>query len=311
MNQGIFGFPTALSNGSTNILNTTEIDVSGTYLIKPGTKRLVIFSVGGGGGGGAGGKRASGTQHSGGGSGSGGGQIYQDFNVEDLGGVNTTLSIVIGAGGVAGATAGDTAAGGAGGTGGTTTIAPTGKPAILISCLGGGGGAGGSTLNTLGGTVRTGFFYGVQINHIIGGGSSRTTGVPTAVSVTNINNHGGAGGAGLAVTPVAIAGGVIQVIQTTTTSVVSPEVARSDAVGVIYSGGTSTVAPVKSYLQISGKLSPGFGGAGGGSGTTGATKGGDGYRGSGGGGGGSTLNTFTAGTGGTGGNGYVCITAIG
>ena len=308
MNQGIFGFPTALSN---NTISTKEIDVSGTYLIAPGTKRLVIFAVGAGGGGGAGGKRASGTAQSGGAAGSGGSQIYQDFNVEDLGGANTTLSIVIGAGGLAGATAGDTAAGGAGGTGGTTTIAPTGKPAILISCLGGGGGAGGTTLNTTGGTVRTGFSYGATLTHIIGGGSNRTTGVGAAVSVININNHGGAGGAGLEITPVAIAGGVIQVIQTTTTSVVSPEVARSGAVGVIYSGGTNTVAPVDSYLHILGKMSPGFGGAGGGSGTTGATKGGNGYRGSGGGGGGSTLNTFTAGTGGTGGNGYVCITAIG
>ena len=101
MNQGIFGFPTALSN---TIISTTEIDVSGTYLIAPGTKRLVIFAVGGGGGGGAGGKRASGATQSGGAGASGGAQIYQDFNVEDLGGVNSTLSIVIGAGGVAGAT---------------------------------------------------------------------------------------------------------------------------------------------------------------------------------------------------------------
>ena len=308
MNQGIFGFPAALGG---SVLSTKEIDASGTYLIEPGTKRLVIFAVGGGGGGGAGGKQASGQGHSGGGAGSGGAQVYQDFNVEDLGGVNTTLAIAIGAGGVAGATAGDTAAGGAGGTGGTTTITPTGKPGFLISCLGGGGGAGGLTANTTGGTVRTGFSYGATLTHIIGGGSNRTTGVGAAVSVININNHGGAGGAGLATTPVAIAGGVMQVIQTTTTSVVSPEVARSGAVGVIYSGGTNTVAPVNSNLHILGKMSPGFGGAGGGSGTTGGTKGGNGYRGSGGGGGGSTLNTFTAGTGGTGGNGYVCITAIG
>ena len=137
MNQGVFGFPTALGGG---VLRTTEIDVSGTYLIAPGTKRLVIFAVGGGGGGGAGGKRASGTAQSGGGGGSGGGQVYQDFNVEDLGGANTTLSIVIGAGGVAGATARNNTAGSPGEVGGTTTITPTGKPGVLISCLGGGGG---------------------------------------------------------------------------------------------------------------------------------------------------------------------------
>ena len=310
MNQGIFGFPSALGG---SVLRTTEIDVSGTYLIASGTTRLVIFAVGGGGGGGAGGKRASGTALSGGAAGSGGGQIYQDFNVEDLGGVNTTLAIAIGAGGVAGATAGDTAGGGIGGTGGTTTITPTGKPGLLISCIGGEGG-GGAVLTGFGsssGSNRTGFSYGATLTHITGGGSSRSTGVPAAVPVISINNHGGVGGAGLAATPVAIAGCAIQVIQTTTTSVVSPEIARSAAVGVIYSGGTDTVAPVNSYLHILGKMSPGFGGAGGGSGTTGATKGGNGYRGSGGGGGGSTLNTFTSGGGGTGGNGYVCIVAIG
>ena len=305
MNQGIFGFPTALGG---SVLSTKEIDASGTYLIAPGTKRLVIFAVGGGGGGGAGGKRASGTAQSGGAAGSGGAQVYQDFNVEDLGGVNTTLSIVIGAGGLAGATAGDTAAGGAGGTGGTTTLTPTGKPGILISCLGGGGGAGGTTTSTTGGTVRTGFSYGATLTHIIGAGCIASTGSPTDMAIVNINYHGGAGGSGLAATPVAITGGATY-FPTGSTSVVGyADQARGNVAP--YSRGSSTVAPVDSYLHILGKMSPGIGGNGGGSGTTGATKGGNGYRGSGGGGGGSTLNTFTSGGGGVGGNGYVCIVAI-
>ena len=305
MNQGIFGFPTALGGA---VLRTTEIDVSGTYLIAPGTTRLVIFAVGGGGGGGAGGKRLSGTAQTGGAAGSGGSQVYQDFNVEDLGGVNTTLSISIGAGGLAGATAGDTAAGGAGGTGGTTTITPTGKPGILISCLGGGGGQGGTTTGTTGGTVRTGFAYGATLTHIIGSGCTVTTGVANDMAIISINYHGGAAGAGLAATPVAQTGGATY-FPTGSTSVVGyADQARGNVAP--YSRGSSTVAPVDSYLHILGKMSPGIGGNGGGSGTTGATKGGNGYRGSGGGGGGSTLNTFTSGGGGVGGNGYVCILAI-
>ena len=306
MNQGIFGFPTALGG---SVLSTKEIDASGTYLIAPGTKRLVIFAVGGGGGGGAGGKRLSGTAQSGGAAGSGGGQVYQDFNVEDLGGVNTTLSIVIGAGGAAGVVAGDTAAGGAGGTGGTTTITPTGKPGVLISCLGGGGGGGGSTSTSVAGTVRTGFSYGAVLTHIIGSGCAATTGTPSDMAIISIDRHGGAAGAGLAATPVAQTGGATYFPAATSTSVVGyADQTRGNVAP--YSRGTSTVAPVDSYLHLLGKMSPGIGGNGGGSGTTGATKGGNGYRGSGGGGGGSTLNTFTAGGGGVGGNGYVCIVAI-
>ena len=305
MNQGIFGFPTTLSGA---VLRTTEIDASGSYRIPPGTTRLVIFAVGAGGGGGAGGKRLSGTAQSGGAAGSGGAQIYQDFNVEDLGGVNTTLSIVIGAGGAAGVVAGDTAAGGAGGTGGTTTITPTGKPGVLISCLGGGGGAGGTNTTTTGGTVRTGFSYGATLTHVIGSGCAATTGAPTDMAIISINYHGGAAGAGLAATPVAITGGATYFPAATSTSVVGYADTVRGSVGP-YSRGTSTVAPVDSYLHILGKMSPGIGGNGGGSGTTGATKGGNGYRGSGGGGGGSTLNTFTSGGGGVGGNGYVCIVA--
>ena len=111
-----------------------------------------------------------------------------------------------------------------------------------------------------------------------------------------------------AATPVAITGGATY-FPTGSTSVVGyADQARGNVAP--YSRGSSTVAPVDSYLHILGKMSPGIGGNGGGSGTTGATKGGNGYRGSGGGGGGSTLNTFTSGGGGVGGNGYVCIVAI-
>lgn len=306
MNQGIFGFPQALSGA---VLSTKEIDVSGTYLIAPGTKRLIIYAVGGGGGGGAGGKRASGTAQSGGAAGSGGAQFLQDFNVEDLGGVNTTLSIVIGAGGLAGAIAGDTADGGAGGAGGTTTITPTGKLGTLIHCPGGGGAEGGSTRTSVAGAVRQGWFYQVTTSHIIGGNSVASTGAPASTAILSVNSHGGAGGAGIiAATPAAIGGGVIYFSTgSSNSSIGNIEYGRGST---IIGTASNTVAIVNPKIHILGKMSPGIGGHGGGSGLTGATPGADGYRGSGAGGGGSTLNTFTAGAGGVGGNGYVCIVAI-
>jgi len=309
MNQGIFGFPPTLGGV---VLSTTEIDVSGTYRIAPGTKRLVIYAVGAGGGGGAGGKRASGTAQSGGAAGSGGCQLIQDFNVEDLGGVNTTLSIAIGAGGLAGATAADTTAGGAGGGGGITTITPTGKIGTLIHCPGGNGGGGGSTSNSTAGAARTGSFYGVNTSHLIGGGCVASTGTPTTTSghaILSINAHAGAAGAGLiAASPAAIGGGVIY-FSTGSGNCSIGNIDYERGFNII---GTSsnTVAIVNPKIHILGKMSPGIGGHGGGSGLTGATRGADGYRGSGAGGGGSTLNTFTAGAGGVGGNGYVCIVAI-
>ena len=309
MNQGIFGFPPALGGV---VLSTTQIDVSGTYRIAPGTKRLVIYAVGAGGGGGAGGKQASGVAQSGGASASGGAQFLQDFNVEDLGGVNITLSIVIGAGGLAGATAGDTAAGGAGGAGGATTITPTGKIGTLIHCPGGAGGAGGSTSTSVAGAARTGFFYQVSTSHLIGGGCVASTGTPANTSgsaIGSMNCHAGCAGAGLtAASPAAIGGGTPYFSEgSANSSIAHIDYAKSQN---IVGQSTNTVAIVNPKIHICGKMSPGIGGHGGGSGLTGATRGADGWRGSGAGGGGSTLNTYTSGAGGTGGNGYVCIIAI-
>lgn len=308
MNQGIFGFPSALGGV---VLSTTQIDVSGSYRIAPGTKRLIIYAVGAGGGGGAGDKRASGA-HSGGASGSGGSQLIQDFNVADLGGVNTTLSIAIGAGGLAGAVQGDQIDGLAGGAGGITTITPTGKLGTLIHCPGGLGGSGGSTSTSVAGAARQGFFYGVSTSHLIGGGCSASTGTPANTggsAMSSINAHAGCAGAGLiASSPAAIAGGAPYFsVGSGNSSVGHIDYARSYN---IVGASSNTVAIVNPNIHICGKMSPGVGGHGGGSGLTGATRGADGWRGSGAGGGGSTVNGYTSGAGGTGGNGYVCIVAL-
>ena len=306
MNQGIFGFPTALSN---TIISTTEIDVSGTYRIAPGTKRLVIFAIGAGAGGGSGGRRASGTTQSGGGGGHQGAIVITDFqNIEDLG-ANTTLSIIIGAGSVGGVGSSDNNLPGSQsvGTAGTTTVTQTGKPGILISCLGGQNGGGGSTGTPTNNGVRTGFVNGILVSNVY---PTNSTGVfGQSVNVLNMLYCSGAQGGGLSLEVTPTEGGSINSGISTSTFVANPNFATT-----VYTGGSliaPLVTPVNSTHQVHGKMSPGFGGPGGGSGfTVGGQTGGNGYRGSGGGGGGCCLNGFTSGSGGRGGNGYVCIVAL-
>ena len=306
MNQGIFGFPAALNN---TIISTTEIDVSGTYSIAPRTKTLIIFAIGGGAGGGAGGSRASSTAQSGGGGGHQGAIVIQSFNVEDLGGVNTTLSVIIGAGSAGGIGSATTNLSGAqsAGTAGTTTITQTGKPGILISCLGGQPGGGGSTSGPVNNGVRTGFVNGMLATNVYPTNTASGTGA--SVTVLNMRYSCGAQGGGIDIDAIETSGGNISVGTPSSTSVSNPNFAST-----VYTGGkliATLVTPVNSTHQVQGKMSPGYGGPGGGSGlTANGQNGGNGYRGSGGGGGGSTLNGFTSGSGGAGGNGYVCIVAL-
>ena len=320
MNQGIFGFPSVSSN---TIISTTEIDVSGTYLIEPRTKRLIIFAVGGGGGGGGGKQHATGTTCFAGGGGGGGAIVLQDFNVEDLGGVNTTLSIIIGAGGnPGGGGSSANAVGTIGGTGGTTTITLTGKPGIIISCLGGNPGGGGTATAGAGGASTTHYLFGRSVSAGLGSGSTAgSSGFLVGTlqrSIASWTSHGGAGGTGLSSTPATEYGGSVYLIETTTTSIANPNYVRglpgsNNGPWIVYGGncGLGTINGQSSSAQIMGKLSPGFGGAGGGSAaSSNGGFGGNGYRGSGGGGAGSASNTFTPGDGGRGGAGYVCIVAL-
>ena len=311
MNQGIFGFPTGSSN---TIISTTEIDVSGTYLIALGTKTLIIFAIGAGSGGGAGGRRASAVAQSGGGGGHQGAIVIQSFNVEDLGGVNTTLSLIIGAGSAGGIGLGTSNASGqqSAGTAGTTTITQTGKPGILISCLGGQPGGGGSTSAPVNNGVRTGFVNGMLATNVYA--TNTAFGAGASVTVLNMRYSCGAQGGGLGSILVdgilpSTRGGDITSGTSASTAVGNPNFAST-----VYTGGTVNApasTPINSRDQVQGKMSPGYGGAGGGSGVTeNGQNGGNGYRGSGGGGGGSTLNGFTSGSGGAGGNGYVCIVAL-
>jgi hypothetical protein len=264
-------------------------------------------------------QQASGTVGYGGGGASGGGIVLLTYNVEDLGGVNTTLSIVIGAGGTGGtggATAG--AFGIQGGSAGTTTITPTGKPGILISCIGGSGGGGGGASFGLGASALLCNINGIS-NQSFGGGSSSVSVNGSYLNGHNIAistpySHGGAAGSGIATTPgLGYGGGIYRSSTATSIGNFNYKTGLGDQTTTnwITAGGSGTTPGQSSSTQIMGKLSPGVGGAGGGvAASSNGGAGGNGYRGSGGGGGGPASNGFTPGSGGRGGNGYVCIVAL-
>jgi hypothetical protein len=314
MNNGFFGFPSPSSETSP----ITEIDSSRSYRIEPGTKRLCIFAVGGGGGGGGG--AANSGNSSGGGGGAGGSIVLQEFDVDDLGGVNSTLLITIGAGGTAGAAAvGSVQGGGAGGIGGYTFVSVSGKgnpttdPRYIIIAPGGGAAAatGGVTNgNSTGGTARSGLVRGISLTQLAG--TSCVNGQSGAsITITSLgSNAGTAGGGNTGVSSGGQVGGNIG-ITSSLVSIVNPRNFNSFP---LVSGGTlSNGGPGRQLnKQIAGKMSPGFGGTGGGGGNVSGGAGAPGYRGSGGGGGGSSNNTpgGSPGAGGKVGDGYVGILAI-
>jgi len=317
VNPSFFAFPQ-----QTNLhqLGIRTYDSSGVYEIMPGTKGLYIFAVSGGGGGGGGGRRPTSGNCNGGGGGAGGASGLWYFRVEEIGGIGSSLFIVIGAGGTAGsAGSADGTSGGSGGQAGSTRIYSLGRGqtvqtyanarASLISLfndqLTGAGGGGTSAALGGGGNGYFSEIYGASGSL---GSNGQTSGA--SIVVTTINNSGGAGGGGHnSGTPTL--GGLIYISAATS---IPQTIALDDAKNTaVYQGGGANngVQPPNSSKQIFGLFSPGFGGAGGASGTSqAATNGGNGYRGSGGGGGGGSANGFAAGAGGTGGNGFVAIKAV-
>ena len=316
MNPSFFAFPQ-----QTNLhqLGIRTYDSSGVYEIMPGTEGLYIFAVSGGGGGGGGGRRPTSGNCNGGAGGAGGASGLWYFRVEEIGGIGSSLFIVIGAGGTAGsAGSADGTSGGTAGQGGSTRIYSLGRGqtvqtyanarASLISLFNDQlTGAGGGSTSSASGQNGNGYFsevYGYS------GGNSQGAASASNITVYTINHSGGAGGGGhTAGTPTS--GGSINIsVATTIPQTIALDDAKNTAA---YQGGGANngVQPANSSKQIFGLFSPGFGGAGGASGTSqAATNGGNGYRGSGGGGGGGSANGFAAGAGGVGGNGFVAIKAV-
>ena len=317
MNNGFFGFP---STTYSTFLDIKEFDTSGYYSVPMSARSLLIFAVGAGGGG-ASGRRAAPAGVAGGGGGGGGGSlIYSRYILDDVVTPGSQLNIVIGAGGSGGAIViADNVNGNNGVVGGDTYIQVNNKAGYMVYAIGGNFGLAGTVSGGAAGAARgSNYFHKYGVLH---GGAGSAGGVTkgTAYSVlvprqSGLTWHGGAGGSGYTNTgTVAAAGNDIIAGTSATLSSINPIGYAKSA--VILSGGAATGGNgTSSTFQISGKLSPGVGGAGGGGSngvsSSAAGAGGNGYRGSGGGGGGGSRAGFNSGAGGRGGNGYVCIIAF-
>lgn len=340
MNQGIFGFPTALSG---SVISVSEFDASGTYTIPEDFSSLEILLVAGGGGGGSGG-RSTGTNtiSGGGGGGSGGGIVHQIFYKNELQKIRN-LVITIGIGGVGGPSR--TAAqlintGGAGGVGqagGNSSVRSNENNLFLMNAHGGGGGAGGTTPTAAGaaagGAARTSFISATPFTMVQGGfGSTSTEGGGANgphVEYVNFRFNVGAGGGSATSTTNSFPGGVIRVASP---SLANPAVSNFNYAGIELEGITAAYGGSinlgndggkgkdgQSLYQLSAgsQYFSGFGGSGGGgANSVGGGNGGNGYRGGGGGGGGGVRTTAAlasnqvpSGAGGNGGNGYCRIIA--
>jgi hypothetical protein len=176
---------------------------SGNFIIPLGAKVIEVTCIGAGGGGGGGARNIIGD---GGGSGGGGGGLSKYlFRVQDLGGVDASITITIGTGGAGGAAtaSGTTALNGNSGTSGGATSFGS-----YLQATGGNGGGGGNGFTGNGGAGGRGMFYGNQgggfsLNSASivtgaggGGGGGVTYGVgskPTAFNIAIPSNSGDAG----------------------------------------------------------------------------------------------------------------------
>lgn len=277
----------------TGIPRNTDIQtfaVTGTFTwTKPtGAKSVNITCIGGGGGGGSGRRTLSGLSAAyGGGGGAGGGYTNRTIDASLL---SSTEIVIVGAGGLGGAsqtvdnTDGRNGAIGGNSSFGSWVFANAGTFAgqgTSSAGLGGSGASGRAML--IGGS----------------GGNSSVTGTAGGGNNTQAGGAGGGSGGGVSLTPTAYNGG-----------------AGAIALATYSTGGSSTAGVVPGGNGNSGfGASPnwplaGGGGAGGaGSTTTAAGSGGAGaIYGGGGGGGGGSLNGFNSGAGGPGAQGIVIVT---
>ena len=258
-----------------------------TWVKPSGAKSVNVQLFGGGGGGGGGSKNTTTlTVKAGGGGGGGGSYLNITLPASVL---NATQTVVVGAGGTAGAGQTTVAVGGAGGAGGNTTFAG-------LICAGGTGGAGGTAASAAAG-------IGI-LNANSGGASSITAagagGAPT--SATTAYQYGGAGGGA--------GGSVTAAAAVTTGGNGGRSNVLSQAGGAL---GAAGVAGTNGYTHSNantGLFAAGSGGGGGGAGlaAVGGAGGAGGFPAAGGGGGGATESGTTSGAGGVGGAGMVVIT---
>lgn len=275
----------------------TEFTTPGTtsYTIPVGATAIRIAAVGGGGGGGAGRRDATSTAKFGGGGGGGGAYAEVQYDVNEVGGVGTSLVVVVGSGGVGGQAQTSNTSDGANGTAGGASFINTAAGVTILNAPGGNLGSGGTSAAGSAGaatTTTSSMFIGEA------GGASSTSATAAGGTSSARASGGGGGGGGVDGSNNQRAGG-------------SGANGGRALTGATTTNGTNGSTPGGNGGPATNHNLP-TGGPGGGGGAGHATgvggTGGNGVRGGGGGGGGASLNGNNSGAGGNGGDGYIRIT---
>lgn len=264
-----------------------------TSVIPPNCTTVQMIGQGAGSGGASGDRAAAGLVRGGGGGGGSGGVSQAIYQVSDLGGTGTTLTITVAAGTVGAlaqtvdSTAGINSTSAAATTvvsGGITRLSAGGGTAAVGGTTAGGNGGAGGANSTFTGVVG-------------GAGGASGAGVAPANSGT-ATAGGGGGGGGISAANADFGGGVGGIGAR----------AYSGGSNVGGTAGTNPGGAGGNATVVQPGNPGGGGGGGGGSNAAGVGgTGGNGIRGGGGGGGGSSLNGNNSGAGGVGGDGWVRI----
>jgi len=277
---------------------TSSTAGSFTWTKPAGAKVVDIYLMGPGGGGGSGARQATLSARSGGGGGASGGLFYFRVGADSL---NSTESVVIGAGGAGGAArTTDNTNGANGSSGANTTFAAYKAPS-------GDFGLAGSTATVNGGAARNHLLFDL-VQSSGGGGAGNTAQGSSSNLSANLFMHAGGGGGGggaAAASTTNVNGGTGGSAGASSTN---PGLITAIAGGTAGNGTTGVQATAGTSITTQ-YIRGGTGGGGGfyRTGQAGGTAGAGGWPGGGGGGGGASDNGFASGAGGAGANGYAVI----
>lgn len=285
--------------GGVDVQTFGSSTTSGTFTwTKPANAKWVeVYLYAGGGGGGSGTRQATTAVRFGGGGGSGGTVFYGRISANYL---NSTQNVVVGVGGMGGASVSVNTTNGNSGLSGTDTTFS------IFRSAAGAGGAGATTTAAAGGGARSSMVLASTFTQGSGAAGANTFGngaftIPNAYYIPN----GGGGGAGnFANTLTAKSGGAGGNISVSTTT--------AGLISAIAGGAGGTTTGVQATAGTSATTQQLQGGTGGGggfymTGVAGGTGGKGGWPGGGGGGGGASDNGFNSGAGGNGANGVAVI----
>jgi hypothetical protein len=309
INSADFNVEWSTASGGGGVDVQTFSTAGTTTWTKPaGAKYVIGYMWGSGGGGGSGARNATTGIRSGGSGGAGGGLLKFTIEASLL---SATESVVIGAGGVGGASVTvDNTNGNLASLGGNTSFG--GKFTITSANRGNGGLTTGAPANTATSSVSMEGFLGANINNTGAAGSTSTGNTSTLGASSFFNSTGGGGGAGAAASSTTNRNGGNGCSKQSSIPFTGAPGLSADIAGG-QAGNTSGTAPT---IGTNGSLLYG-GGTGGGAGayrtaTAGMAGANGGAWGAGGGGGSGSDNGFASGAGGNGGAGaLVLITILG